>query len=794
MRFKCPPARLPSFLPGLGSSLSLLTLVGLVSGCGGYYEYEEPGPFHDSSPVLDAEPVPTLPPSSSPPPASGPARGGFVIVTGDDADDLWHCEEKRCGGLYPSLFRAAVTRSRSGGAGILAIGVNGNQALSAFESWNNPANGGPGARVTHVRRLADISRIDFNRFAFVYLPSAERHTLGGLTVQQISALNARQPDLAQFVNVRGGSLIALTQAEVAGGWGFLPLPLQTADLPFDVAEPTAELREFAPTLTTTELSHKSFHNVFTGPSGFSGLRVLAYNNESFNPHSGRPVMLGGSAVILTAENCSDGIDNDGDGAVDASDTDCQVCGNGRMDPGEDCDDGNVKSGDGCSATCQPENPCGNGRVDTGESCDDGNRTDGDGCSATCQKENPCGNGRVDSGETCDDGNRTSGDGCSASCQKENRAPDATCQDVSVCTDPGVCIATNVSGLATATDADGDALSWSVSPPGPYAPGSHGVCSTVTDGRAHDSCWSKVTVRDCEPPALVCPADIQVQCSGQGQAAVSVPQATATDNCGPASVTQPDGPLHLALGSQSLTYSASDSSGNTSTCTTKVTVVDTVAPVVVCPESIVAECTGRNSAYVDPGVATAVDTCTQAQVSGPFADFYPLGDNTVRFTAKDLSGNEATCTSTIKVVDQTPPSVTVTPPEPLWPADSLYRTLRLEDCIRVHDRCGGGLTQTGATASITCVSSDEPQSGTEPDIVLLDATTVKVRADRSAAGNGRSYSIYFEVRDAAGNLTRGICPVGVPTERYGTVVDNGEAWRQCLASGNAQSWKPVAVAP
>ena len=34
------------------------------------------------------------------------------------------------------------------------------------------------------------------------------------------------------------------------------------------------------------------------------------------------------------------------------------CGNGVIEPGETCDDGNTTSGDGCSATCQIEGPCG----------------------------------------------------------------------------------------------------------------------------------------------------------------------------------------------------------------------------------------------------------------------------------------------------------------------------------------------------------------------------------------------------------------------------------------------------
>jgi cysteine-rich repeat protein len=60
-----------------------------------------------------------------------------------------------------------------------------------------------------------------------------------------------------------------------------------------------------------------------------------------------------------------------------------------LDSGEQCDDGNNASNDGCSATCVIEasgGVCGDGHVDTGEDCDDGNTADGDGCSANCLAE------------------------------------------------------------------------------------------------------------------------------------------------------------------------------------------------------------------------------------------------------------------------------------------------------------------------------------------------------------------------------------------------------------------------
>jgi cysteine-rich repeat protein len=107
-----------------------------------------------------------------------------------------------------------------------------------------------------------------------------------------------------------------------------------------------------------------------------------------------------------------------------------VCGNGILEAGEQCDDGNLVNGDGCSSTCTIETPpppppvCGNGILEPGEQCDDGNLINGDGCSCTCTIETPpppppvCGNGILEAGEQCDDGNLINGDGCSCTCTIE----------------------------------------------------------------------------------------------------------------------------------------------------------------------------------------------------------------------------------------------------------------------------------------------------------------------------------------------------------------------------------------
>ena len=66
----------------------------------------------------------------------------------------------------------------------------------------------------------------------------------------------------------------------------------------------------------------------------------------------------------------------------------EVCGDARVEGLEQCDDGNTRSGDGCSSTCDTETEpvlsvCGNGVREAEEACDDGNTRGGDGCESTC---------------------------------------------------------------------------------------------------------------------------------------------------------------------------------------------------------------------------------------------------------------------------------------------------------------------------------------------------------------------------------------------------------------------------
>jgi cysteine-rich repeat protein len=143
-----------------------------------------------------------------------------------------------------------------------------------------------------------------------------------------------------------------------------------------------------------------------------------------------PPPVCGNGVMEAGEQCDDGNSLDGDGcsASCTNEPPPPYCGDGNMDAGEECDDGGNADGDGCSAACTIEVPppyCGDGTMDAGEECDDGNADNGDGCSSTCTNEPPppyCGDGNMDAGEECDDGGNADGDGCSAACTTETPPP------------------------------------------------------------------------------------------------------------------------------------------------------------------------------------------------------------------------------------------------------------------------------------------------------------------------------------------------------------------------------------
>ncbi|MDC0118012.1 DUF4215 domain-containing protein [bacterium] len=141
----------------------------------------------------------------------------------------------------------------------------------------------------------------------------------------------------------------------------------------------------------------------------------------------------GDGVLDEGEACDDGNTMDGDGCSSTCELE-SVCGNGILEGNEVCDDGNTIDGDNCSSTCDAVYFCGDGILEGNEACDDGNTMDGDGCSSTCELESVCGNGILEGNEVCDDGNTIDGDNCSSTCDAVYFCGDGVLEGNEACDD------------------------------------------------------------------------------------------------------------------------------------------------------------------------------------------------------------------------------------------------------------------------------------------------------------------------------------------------------------------------
>ena len=163
------------------------------------------------------------------------------------------------------------------------------------------------------------------------------------------------------------------------------------------------------------------------------------------------------------------------------------------------------------------------------------------------------------------------------CFQALHPPTARCQPRTVPTDPGVCTAAGVSIDNGSADLEG-AITLAQTPPAPYVLGATTVTLKATDSDGlFGTCTAVVTVKDNEPPILTnVPAPITVEQTALAGTSVTVPLPSATDNCATVTVVS-DAPPVFPLGTTTVTFTATDGSGNKATATTTVTVVDTTPP-------------------------------------------------------------------------------------------------------------------------------------------------------------------------------------------------------------------------
>ena len=222
-------------------------------------------------------------------------------------------------------------------------------------------------------------------------------------------------------------------------------------------------------------------------------------------------------------------------------------------------------------------------------------------------------------------------------------------------------------------------------------GSTTVTWTVADTLGNISQVTQVvTLVDTTPPEIFAPSDIVTEAVGLSSTMIELGEATAHDVMGIASVTEYP-PKFFVLGETTITWTATDTSGNSASAIQTVTVVDTTAPSITAPDSVTAEATSADSNIVVLGNPVSSDLVDTPSISNNAPDVFPLGETTITWTATDTSGNSASAIQTVTVVDNTSPELTM-PEDVIISAFSLEKQVEIGEA-QAHDLAGSTLTIT-----------------------------------------------------------------------------------------------------
>ncbi len=298
--------------------------------------------------------------------------------------------------------------------------------------------------------------------------------------------------------------------------------------------------------------------------------------------------------------------------------------------------------------------------------------------------------------------------------EDDEGPVLDCpSDIVVQTEPGVCEAVVNFTAPTANDnCDGAVVPGQVAglPSGSAFPGGTTVISfeAVDVAGNVSTCSFNIIVEDVEDPIIDCPDDIVVNAGPDCSTIVNFPDATATDNCGVASIVQIAGPISgtaFPAGVTIVTFEAVDDAGNSVTCSFNVTVFEDEPPTITCPEDITTNAEpGICGAVVTYEAPIASDDCGEVTVSLieglSSGSEFPVGSTTVTFEAEDFSGNTTTCSFTVEVVDAEPPVFTCPETVTLENDPGICGAVFSFDVPNAIDNCPGDIdiVQTGGPIS------------------------------------------------------------------------------------------------
>ena len=166
----------------------------------------------------------------------------------------------------------------------------------------------------------------------------------------------------------------------------------------------------------------------------------------------------------------------------------------------------------------------------------------------------------------------------------------------------------------------------------------------------------ITVIDTGLPKITAPSDLYVEASHFDENIIELIGVRASDKVEISSITN-DAPEVFPLGETIVTWTATDTSGNIAMDSQKVLVEDTTSPILVIPSDIQMEIITSTGMQIDLGIASSNDLIdSQSKITNDAPEVFPLGETIVTWTTTDASGNSASATQTISVIDTTSPVI------------------------------------------------------------------------------------------------------------------------------------------
>ena len=304
--------------------------------------------------------------------------------------------------------------------------------------------------------------------------------------------------------------------------------------------------------------------------------------------------------------------------------------------------------------------------------------------------------------------------------------------------------------------------------------------TATDGAGNRAiCSFDITVNDTTPPVINCPPNrfenVSVTCTIGISYGYSV-----NDNCirrGPKV-----GNGSFSVGVTPVTLTAADPSGNTSSCTFTVTIVDVGNPTITCPANISVENDQGNCGAMVAYMVSSNDNCSathaQTDVTGfTSGDEFPLGTTTLTYEAADPSGNTSACSFTVTVSDQEGPTFNC-------PTSNVVRNTDPSACD--HLAIGNDLDpQVTDNCQVQSVVNDLTNTASLGGRVFGKGKTLVTWTATDIHGNSSTCSYNIKIRDREAPVFTN-CPAGTTLVVPAYTTGAYHTWPALTATDNCNS--------